>query len=184
MTEQDKQISLLAAAVTVGVVAAHHVSEGTVDTTIVALAKSEAAKGVLVGAGGGAMVGVVTKASIAEIIGRTFVGGMMAAAVAPWLAESVLHVNTNSSTYPVLCCSIGVLGFQLVKGIADHPENIPIIGAVLGPLLGRKGGQGAQDPAPLPSPAPTPNVAVSPLPGPAYRYQEPAPPQVRVPLMR
>lgn len=153
MKIRDKDVTIAAAALGVGAVAIHHVSEGSMDPTMIALAKSETARGIAFGAGGGAAVGIVTKASVMEILGRIFVGGLMAAVAAPWIAAEVLQVPTSSTSYPVLCCSIGVLGYQIVHQIIRDPGSIPIVGKVLGPIVAgansAAGGQVAM-PAPIP----------------------------------
>jgi hypothetical protein len=158
MNDQDFKVTLGALSLGVGALAAHHVSEGTMEPTIVAFAKGETARGILFGAGGGAAVGIVTKASVVEILGRTFVGGLMAAVVAPWMAENVLNVSTSAKVYPVLCCSIGVLGFQIVKMIMDNPASIPGVGKYMQTLGANSASapQGSPHSASFPSQAPLP----------------------------
>jgi hypothetical protein len=158
-------VSIGAAALGVVAVTGHHASEANVDPSLIALAKSETARGIAFGAGGGAAVGLVTKASIVEIMSRIFVGGLMAAVAAPWLAETVLKVPVSSTAYPVLCCSIGVLGYQMVHNFIERPESIPVIGKVLGPFS--KGSQSATDgreTAPVQSPPATSEAPPSPVP--------------------
>lgn len=140
--------------------------------------------GLLWGSGGGAMVAIVTRTTIGEMLGRLAVGGLVAAAGAPYLAEQ-MNMDTTSSTYPFVCCSLGILGYQLVKAAVEQPERIPIIGA----LLAKAATPGAQT---MQAPA-APSLPVAPVKPPAplewattlQRIDEPTIPKrvVRVPLL-
>lgn len=90
----------------------------------------DALLGLVWGAGGGAIVAIVTKSSIREIIGRLVVGGIVAAAAAPYLADKILNMPTTSAAYPFVCTSLGILGYQLVQTAIEQPEKLPIIGRI------------------------------------------------------
>ncbi|MGE0699273.1 MAG: hypothetical protein AB7O57_09285 [Hyphomicrobiaceae bacterium] len=203
MKFSNGHVTIAAAALGAGAVALHHIHEGAMDPTVAALATSETARGIAFGAGGGAAVGVVTRSSVAEILGRIFVGGLMAAVAAPWMAETILKVPTSSSSYPVLCCSIGVLGYQIVHQVIKDPSSLPVIGRVLGPLAApaaspaSPAATGGQSPLPGPTIAPEPirPPAASPAPSAGQPMDAPAswpatvapasPPRpIRVPLAR
>jgi hypothetical protein len=175
MGQHDNKVTLAALAVGAGAVAAHHISKGdkAMADSVVALLTSDTARGVAFGAGGGAAVGLVTRASVVEILGRTFVGGLMAAVAAPWIASDLLHVPTGSAVYPVLCCSIGVLGYQIVAQVLSNPGALPGIGKTLAPMAGQTAVErtemaaGAQQ---APPPAIPPNLTPWP-PAPAPRLR-------------
>jgi len=130
---KNSTVTAAALALGAGAVLAHRSSSigGGMEPIIKDLASNDMVRGVAFGAGGGAVVSIVSKTSLIELLGRVFVGGTLAATLSPWLAEGVLHMSTSSVSYPVLCTSIGVLGFQLVRAFIDHPERIPVIGRVL-----------------------------------------------------
>jgi len=146
---KNSTVTAAALALGAGAVLAHHSSSigGGMEPIIKDLASNDMVRNVAFGAGGGAVVSIVSKVSLIELLGRVFVGGLLAATLAPWLAEGVLHISTSSASYPVLCTSIGVLGFQLVRAILDHPERIPVIGRVLEAFIK------TSPPAPEPPPA-------------------------------
>lgn len=132
----DNKVTIGAAILGASAVAVHHgqsISQATVKEGVEMLS-DDLVRGIAFGAGGGAAVGIVSRASIAEVMGRVFIGGMMAAVAAPWLAETVLKIPTTATSYPVLCTSIGVLGFQLVKNFIHNPEHLPLIGVLVGRL--------------------------------------------------
>ena len=95
------------------------------------VATSEMTRGILFGASGGLIVSLVSRASMAEVLARMAVGGVLAATISPWVAETVLKVEPTSTAYPVLCCTIGVLGYQIVQKILHDPSIIPVIGPAL-----------------------------------------------------
>jgi hypothetical protein len=137
--EWDTAVTVGALALGAGSIAAHHVGAsigaGDVEQAVVKVFYSDLARGVAFGAGGGAAVAIVTRATVMEMMGRTFVGGLMAAVASPWIAEAVLHIPTSSTSYPVLCTSIGVLGYQMVARLIKDPGAIPVIGPILAKLI-------------------------------------------------
>lgn len=126
------------------------------------------------GVGGGAVAAIVLKAHPVEMLGRIFVGGVAAAALAPYLASEVLSMNTASPAYPFLCCSVGILGYQLVRTTIENPERLPIVGGLIAKYTTT-----AAAPE-MPAEAPT----ASPLPMPLPRYELPPPARLEAPRPR
>lgn len=125
---KDGWVTTVAAVAGTSAIAAHHVGVDAVDAKMLS---KDLLIGVGIGAGGGAAAGFVSRESAKEVLARTFVGGLTAAVMAPWLAETVLKVPTSSTSYPILCCSIGVLAFQVIAKIKEQPELLPLIGPAL-----------------------------------------------------
>jgi len=80
------------------------------------------------GGAGGVIVAIVTRSTLWDMVGRIVVGGIVAAAVAPYLAIEVLEMAPTDASYPFVCCSLGVLGYQIVKFAVEHPDEIPMLG--------------------------------------------------------
>jgi hypothetical protein len=142
-TKGGDWITTVAIATGGAAIVGHHGSQ-TVEVT--QMLTKDVLMGVGVGAAGGALAGIVSKESITDIICRTLVGGTLAAVAAPWLAETVVKIPTTSTAYPMLCCSIGVLGFQILKKIMDDPASLPVIGKFIAPLATKS----AAEPPPAP----------------------------------
>ncbi len=152
MNKWDVTITAGATAVGVGAVAAHHVDG---DAAVKTIMTDDLVRGVVFGAGGGAAVAFVSKASVIEMLGRVFVGGLLAAVAAPWIAETLLKIPTTATSYPVLCTSIGVLGFQIVKNFIHNPESLPVIGSTIG-RFAKKPATASEQPAQAETPLPPP----------------------------
>jgi hypothetical protein len=194
--EYDNRITIAALAVTAGVAAAHHATSkggGSVDT-IKDLATSDLARSVAFGAVGGMIVSVFSRAGVTEVLGRIFVGSALAATLAPWISEVVLKVAPTSTAYPVLSCTIGILGYQIVQKMIHDPSAIPVIGPLLGKMVGipdpaPHGGHRGPEAAAAPDIAKTPETPASGEPrascGPFQTWSPPpANSRPRVPLAR
>ncbi|WP_296201477.1 hypothetical protein [uncultured Hyphomicrobium sp.] len=142
--------------------------------TFAALFSNESLTALPWGIGGGAVAAIVLKAHPVEMLGRIFVGGVAAAALAPYLATEVLNMNTSSPAYPFLCCSVGILGYQLVRTAIEKPERLPIVGAFIAKYTT----------AAVPPEMAAEAHPAAPLPMPPPRYELPPPVRLEPPRPR